>query len=578
MATSVFTYQKISVLIILWLCSFTYVQAQLTQDTTSNQNIIEKNVKVTGEVGAYGELYGISGRDSRRPSSTGRLFLRPTLTFLNQLSLNFNILLSTEGISARQNISQLGLDPSWNWGDAHVGDFSESFSKYTLDGITIRGGGVNLYPGKVRLSAVVGRSNRAVQGGATNKSYKRNIWGVKAGFGEQSKSFVDLILVKASDQVGSLPPDSIIAPSPDSLLADTAVIGNAPPRNPFAVTPQENVVAGIQWRWTLFDRKLTWESQVNGSMFTRDKRSSAVDISELGVPDFASDLYTPRFSSSADFVVDTKVNLNFSKVTISSGYKWIGPGYTSLGTSYLINDQRAFSTNATFRISGSSINVNWARINDNLLDQKRFTSVQNRLGGSFTTRFSQNWNSTVSANLVTRGNDADSDSARADFDNLVLTTNQNFTLSREKGLQNITINYSFQSANTQTGIRFENTSRTHTVNSQARIQFRENLHSTLSVGLVSSQPSDSVTNVIQTYGLSLRHSAFDDKLSNSLSFKTSARENNLNFRTRLQSSYRISEKDMISLSLSMTNFRGESVSRSPDFNEFIGSLRITHRF
>ncbi|MDX1618738.1 MAG: hypothetical protein R3224_08130, partial [Balneolaceae bacterium] len=89
-------------------------------DTDAGQDdegIIERSVDLSGQVGAYGELYSISGRDGRRPGSTGRLFLRPRLTFLNEISLSFNILLSTEGISARQNISQLGLDPSWSWGD-----------------------------------------------------------------------------------------------------------------------------------------------------------------------------------------------------------------------------------------------------------------------------------------------------------------------------------------------------------------------------------------------------------------------------------------------------------------------------
>lgn len=110
------------------VCLIGTAQAQNAADTTNgDENIVQENVDISGQAGVYGELYGISGRDARRPSSTGRIFLRPRITFLNELTLNINVLLSSEGISARQNINKIGLDPSWNWGSAHVGDFLKTF-------------------------------------------------------------------------------------------------------------------------------------------------------------------------------------------------------------------------------------------------------------------------------------------------------------------------------------------------------------------------------------------------------------------------------------------------------------------
>ena len=44
-------------------------------------------ITLTGEIGAYGALYSMTGRDGRRPSSLGRIFFRPTLTFFDALSL-----------------------------------------------------------------------------------------------------------------------------------------------------------------------------------------------------------------------------------------------------------------------------------------------------------------------------------------------------------------------------------------------------------------------------------------------------------------------------------------------------------
>jgi len=579
MINSIQIYRFAGLLYIFMMFSNVCLFAQSNQTSNNDeQNIIKKNVRISGNIGTYGELYGISGREGRRPNSTGRLFFTPTITFLNELSLNFNVLLSTEGVSARQNISQIGLDPSWKWGSAHVGDFSETFSKYTLSGITIRGGGLNLKPadGAVRLSVVGGRSQRAVDGGANNKSFERSVWGGMLGVGKPSGSFLDVMVVKIEDDIGSLQPDSLLS-SPDSLLADTAMIGTGPPVNPFAVTPQENLVGGVKWRLNVIPRTLSWESEVSGSVFTRDLRSEKVDIEEVGAPSFADNLFTPRFSSSVDFIVDTKLNLNLSNFNLSSAYKWIGPGYTSLGTSYLINDQQEFSSNASFRISQTSFSLNVARINDNLLDQKRFTSVQNRFGGTVSTRFSRNWNSSYTANIITRGNDSNSDTTRADFSNLLLSTNQNFVISNETGFQSFSINYSFQTANTESGVQFENRAKTHTINSQTQYKFMENLNSTVSFGLVNSQPNDSVSITTQTYSFGTRHQVFENKLSNNLSVSTSFREDVVSIRTRLTSSFRLTGKDQMSLSLSFRNFFDQNDSAN-DFNEFVGSIRVTHRF
>lgn len=582
METSRWSYRLIAVLfgLMLGLAGRAAAQADSDPDTDSDtdQGFVERNVGLSGQIGAYGELYGISGRDGRRPGSTGRLFLRPRITFLNEISLSFNILLSNEGISARQNISQIGLDPSWSWGDAHIGDFSESFSPYTLNGITIRGGGFNLRPadGSLRLSAVGGRTRRAVSGGAGNKSYERTIWGAKVGIGKTSGSHIDLTVVKAKDEVGSLPPDSLLV-NPDSLIADTAVVGNAPPQNPYAVTPQENLVGGVQWRLNVIPQTLSWESEVSGSIHTRDLRSETIPFSDLDVPKAVEGLYTPRFSSSADFVADSKLNLNLSRFSLTTGFKWIGPGFTSLGTSYLINDQQEISARASYRFSQTSLNLNWARTNDNLLDQKQITTVQHRYGGSVNTRFSDAWNGTLVANFVTRGNDSDNDTTRTEFDNLVLSTSQNIRFTESDLLERLSLSYSYQTSVNEVGVAPANETRNHTVNGRLSLAIRENLSGNLNLGLVSSRLSDSLTTATKTIGAGLRHEALENKLNNRLTLTTSFRERAVSLRTRLNSSYRLTDKDQVTLSLSLTRYQARQGGRN-DFTEFVGSLRISHRF
>lgn len=570
-------YRKIGIACLLNVFMWGFVAAQGVSDTTgSDQNIIERNVEISGQAGMYGELYGISGRAMRRPNATGRVFLRPSITFLNEITLNINVMLTSEGISARQNMNEIGLNPSWSWGDANAGDFSERFSNYTLSGVTIRGGGVNLYPGIFRFSAVVGRTQRPVSGGAGNKSYSRTIYGAKLGIGKESGSYIDLIFIRAKDDAGSLPSDSTLT-NPGAIYSDTTMNGMGPPTNPYAITPQENLVGAVNWQLEVIPGYLSWQSEVSGSIFTRDIRSETIPYSDLNAPGIAKGLFTPRYSSNADVVVDSKMNLSLSGFSADLGYKWIGPGYRSLGTSYLINDQQEFNSRLSYRFSSASLSVNWAQVTDNLLNQKRYTSTQNRYGGTITTRFSNFWNSSYTANIVSRGNNSDNDTTRNSFNNLVLNTSQNITFSENTALQNLSVNYSYQRARSETGVRFTNTNFNHTINAALSVKIVENLSSNVSYGFIFANSSRSTSTRTNTARFGLRHRADEGKWTNGLSFSSSFRAENISLRTRFNSSYRLTDKTRMALNLSMMNFRTNN-EFGTNFSEFTGSIRLSHQF
>ena len=188
-------------LLIVFLALAIPLQAQIN---VSKNDSSHSGVTISGELGAYGELYSISGQEKRRPSSTGRIFFRPVLNLFGLLQIPFDFLISTEGSSARQSINQFGLNPKWGWGSAHIGDFNEDYSQLILNGIKIRGGGVNLTPGIFRLSAATGFTQRSVPGGAQDGSFKRFLFAAKLGIGKENNSFFDLIFLKAKDDINSL--------------------------------------------------------------------------------------------------------------------------------------------------------------------------------------------------------------------------------------------------------------------------------------------------------------------------------------------------------------------------------------
>jgi len=121
------SFRHLPLIILLMIILFISIPEAQTSDN--------KTVQLSGEIGTYGELYTISGKESRRPSGIGRLFFKPRLTLFNNITMDFNFLLSTEGSSARQQINQFDFNPRWGWGEAHLGDFSQTYSEFTLNGI-----------------------------------------------------------------------------------------------------------------------------------------------------------------------------------------------------------------------------------------------------------------------------------------------------------------------------------------------------------------------------------------------------------------------------------------------------------
>lgn len=65
-------------------------------------------VRISGSTEITGEAYGASGIDNRRPGSSWRVAMRPTITLFGELSASMDLLLTNEGNEYRQNGS---IDP-----------------------------------------------------------------------------------------------------------------------------------------------------------------------------------------------------------------------------------------------------------------------------------------------------------------------------------------------------------------------------------------------------------------------------------------------------------------------------------
>lgn len=631
-----------------------------TTDGSSSKDIIS----ISGDLGAYGELYSISGQPKRRPSSTGRLFFRPIVDFYGVFQVPFDFLLSTEGSSARQNINQFGLNPDWGWGSAHIGDFNKEYSPLSLNGIKIRGGGINLNPDLFRFSIVSGFTQRSVPGGAQDGSYKRFLFAAKLGYGSEEDTYFDLIFLKARDDINSLPQNTksitVISPNGNDVFpvgmltsikwATSGIGGNLKIEisrnggnsyelittnqpnvgyynwsvtgpetfqalvkissvddttvfdvsdfvfeikaggqykegsgvtnqiiNSNAVTPQENLLLAAKGRINFFQNKFILDYEASGSIYTRDLRANKINQDSVDVPEIVTKFYDPYVGTNYDYALNTQLSMDFSTVFIKAGYKYTGPGFYSLGLAYILNDQQEFNLNSTIRLGRFSIAAGYINQGDNLLEQKAFTTVRNNFNFSLNGMATEFWVLGITANFLKMSNDSKNDTTKTDFSNLVLGLNQNFLLSQTEMLRAISINYFYQNSNNESFLLQNNTTNTHTVNLSCNLALLENLNSSLSAGLVSSEVFDTLNTLTQTYSISFLYRQLDSRLSSSLILSTSISEKNTVFRPALNSTYNISAYDAMSLIVSYTKFNGSSLTGG-SFNEIIASLSYSHRF
>lgn len=557
-------------LVIAWsfICS-SYAQ---TPDSATQRaqrpETSDRSLVIGGELGAFGELYGTSGPEKRRPSSTGRLYLRSNVTAWQSISASINMMISTEGSSTRQSINQMDFNPRWRWGEAHLGDFFEEYTPFTLSGVRVRGGALTVTPGELRFSLLSGATRRAVTTADNNRSYERLVSGGRIGFGRANGSTIDLYAFTARDRLSSLaaPPDSA-GPFTDSLAFE----GDQQPQS---ITPQENLVISAAAQLVMFRSKVKWSGEVAGCAITRDRRSAEMESSD--VPEFVKDIFTPRVSTSADYAHTTKLTLELRKVSLSAGYKYIGPGYVSLGLASLLADRREISGGATMRYTGGMARFDGAFQHDNLIHQKRYTTDRVRLSTIITYRLTKQWNTNVSVAYTGMANDAPAGPSLVDFASWTVRSGHSFNYAREIGLRSMTLDITYQSSRERNPLRTGTgmTSAASTIG--GTVTLRHNLEVVSSVGVITSRIGSQSRVFTQTYSISGRHASVERKLATSLSAVVTVGDVTTVLRPTLKADYQLSDR------LSMTVEIGSAhVMGGPEtgrFNEGSGSLNLVRGF
>lgn len=545
-------------------------------DTTLGKKVIdnlEENIKITGELGAFGELYSVDGRESRRPGQTGRVFFKPSVSLYDRITLSLDLFLSTEGNAARQEINTVGFSPEWSWGKLYYGDFTMEVSKFTLTDVKINGYGIDLFPGIFKLQLASGKTQKAIALESTTSMYERTLYGGKIGIGEESGSHFHLNFVRSYDNLNSLSRDifrkvDTVATS-QGLRVDTSYVGTK---------PQENMIIGTNWGLDMFSSTIKIKTEASVSLFTADMYSEAVQNEEI--PEEVGKYFTPRITSSADAAVATEMSINTRYVNLKSGYTLVGPGYTSMGMGSLINDRQIITGGIGLNLfsGGLSIQSNFQRHNDNTADQKLFTLERNMLSFVVAMRPWKPLSVTVLSNANIMTNNATNDTLKVDNTNSTFGVNSSLNFPAFSVDHVLTASFTGVTNSNKNKIRGNNEVTATNINIGFSTTYSKTLSSSIGVAMSSVDLGPVLgSSSTQTFNGRVSHKAFDSKLTNSLSLSSNSSSASTSTQLGFQSSYRLLEQSSVAVNFRGMFFKGKAVN-SPKFNEYTTTLNWSYRF
>ena len=344
--------RKLSFLLLAFLLiSFHCLQGQGIRDKINEI----KNADPFAISGTVGAGTGVS-YNSNHPGSTpfsANIYASINLSFYSfQLPFSFYFANNTTSFTYPQLPTfHLGFMPTWrNW-KFHIGHSSMHFSNYTYSGLTFLGLGAEYQGKKFRMGVFGGHLQQATRiKGYDDRSafqqladsllglnvpeaelpqYRRDAVGFRVGGGNE-RNFIDFSFLKAKDAIKSLP----------QIWQDS-------------LPPRDNITLGLSGRFAI-KKWFAFTANLGASLYTMDIRDTlAGSLREDEKVDKLLQktewLLAVRNNTTLRFAGDASMNFMARSFSASLTYRFIQPGYVSLGASNF--NQNAHSIGAVINTS-----------------------------------------------------------------------------------------------------------------------------------------------------------------------------------------------------------------------------------
>ncbi|MDR1554048.1 MAG: hypothetical protein LBS69_11400 [Prevotellaceae bacterium] len=372
--------KTIKIIFVTVLCFFGRTAFAQTVNVEDIGGIFKnKAFTFTGGLSA-GSIFYSGNQQSGRQNWTYYINGNLNTSIYGQINIPISINLTNLGknVSYPSMPNRLSLHPTYKWITGHIGDVSMSFSSYTLNGHQFTGGGLDLNPGKFKISIMGGRLLKAIDYSAERPSlmpnYKRFGYGIKTQYDVEKYSF-GLTYFGAKDTKNQQMENVL-----DSL----------------GIKPMQNSVIGIDFRLSLL-KNVTLITEYAMSFLTHDIRAPK-DYEAS----FVANIFGNKTSTGIYNAFNSKLNWQLAKNTIGIGYERIDPDYKTLGAYYFNSDYENIILNyARPFLKGDKANiaVNFGVQRDDLKNQNDRKNT--RYAGSVNLNYTPSETLHMSANYST---------------------------------------------------------------------------------------------------------------------------------------------------------------------------------
>ncbi len=537
-------------------------------ETNIITDVVKKYYTFSGSFGAFGELYQTTSQYKRLPSSIARSTLNLNFGFW-KFQIPVQIVVSTEEVTFRQSFNRFGINPQIGIFTFHLGDFAGTISRYTVSGISIRGGGIEIAPRWMRFELLYGQTQRAVNDPrAMTYAYNRMLWAGKLGFGLKDKSHIEFNFAKAKDDSNSvnMPADSV------------------------NIYPQDNLVLGSNAQLVLFNNALRLQGEFAASIHTLNTRAPKINEEDVqDIPAWVNNMYDLRLSTRVDYAYNADLRVNTKYFRGQAGYEWIGPGFISLGLPYTMNDRVKYKGNAFIQIMPGKLTFRglYNYSHDNLKSQKVKTLKHiNYLLGlmvrpvqplTFNFVYSRNKleNETNLDSLIYWENNIEKKRQLFDTYNDRLMVNGVYSFKISKFSNSFTLAYTLQKSQKKQDQSSDNNFDSHMITAGYNIFFSQKLNAAVNYTYTGNTLASGIVRT-QTYGLSLGYNPIL-KWRNAFAINVQKNQEQTSVNYTITSRFRITPRSSINLNLYKIDFF-DPVNPDREYKEHRGSLAYTYNF
>lgn len=334
-----------------------------------------QNATSSSRIGFSVQTFSASGTTSIQNPRAGKVFAEATYV-RGSFSAGLHVDEALEKSLSGQPLSTRSAWMRYAWAEVRVGDYAPTLTRLTLESQNIRGAEVRFTPGPLDVQFLGGRLQQAVGYDAAQPfrpvTYAREVYGVRLGVGEMTKSHFHLIGMVLRDDT-------------------TSIAARDVPATAFAPLPAENVSITPSVGLSLFQSRWTTRFSGTVSVISRDTRAEALDLEEAGLPSWITNIFTPRLSSRADFALEGETAFTQGPVELRAEYLRVQPGFETLGAPFLRTDLQEFSFFPRLSLMRGALRVDgrFQSSTDNLLDLRDVTQSRWMTGLNTTYRFSQ---------------------------------------------------------------------------------------------------------------------------------------------------------------------------------------------